>query len=80
MTIFPEVFMNARAEVDAVIGRERLPTSADRPRLPYLNALHLELLRWSPVGPVNFPHELIEDDYYDGYFIPAGSIVIANLW
>ena len=26
------------------------------------------------------PHRLTEDDVYDGYFIPAGSIVFANSW
>ncbi len=27
-----------------------------------------------------FPHRLTCDDAHDGYFLPAGSIVIANVW
>ncbi|KAI0033059.1 cytochrome P450 [Vararia minispora EC-137] len=26
------------------------------------------------------PHRLLEDDVYEGHFIPAGSIVIGNVW
>jgi len=30
--------------------------------------------------PVGVPHATSEDDVYEGYFIPKGSIVIANAW
>ena len=26
------------------------------------------------------PHRLIEDDVHDGYYLPKGTIVIANVW
>lgn len=26
------------------------------------------------------PHRLMQDDLYDGYLLPKGSIVIANIW
>ena len=26
------------------------------------------------------PHRSTQDDYYEGYFVPKGSIVIANAW
>ena len=38
------VQVRAQAELDAVVGPDRLPTMADRPRLPYVNALALEVL------------------------------------
>ena len=80
MTMFPHVFRKAQAEIDAVIGRDRLPTLADRPRLPYINAVQRETLRWNPVGPLGIPHATLEDNVYNGYLIPKGSVVIANLW
>ena len=31
-------------------------------------------------GPPGVPHRLTVDDVYEGYFLPAGSIVIGNAW
>jgi hypothetical protein len=31
-------------------------------------------------GPPAVPHRLTVDDMYEGYFLPAGSIVIGNTW
>ena len=51
LVLFPQVQKRARAELDAVIGRDRLPTFDDRPRLPYIEALCKELIRWNMVTP-----------------------------
>ncbi|RDX53248.1 cytochrome P450 [Lentinus brumalis] len=80
MSCFPEVQRKAQAELDAVIGADRMPTIADRERLPYLNAVVLELIRWLPVTPMGFPHQLTEDDVHAGYFIPKGTLVMVNIW
>jgi cytochrome P450 len=80
MTLFPEAQQKAQEELDAIIGHGRLPNMADRPSLPYLNALYLEVLRWSPVVPLGLPHRLTDDDVYNGVLIPKGSIIIANVW
>lgn len=48
--IYPEILKKAQAEVDAVIGQDRLPTFEDRDALPYVNAICVELLRWQVVG------------------------------
>jgi cytochrome P450 len=52
MTIHPEIFKKAQAEVDAIVGIERLPTMEDRDQLPYVNAICKELLRWHVVVPM----------------------------
>ncbi|KAF8655018.1 hypothetical protein AX16_003288 [Volvariella volvacea WC 439] len=80
MALFPEVQKKAQAEIDAVIGNERLPSLEDRGQLPYLDALSLEVMRWFIVAPTGVPHRVMEDNVYDGYFIPKGSLVIANIW
>jgi len=51
MTLFPEAQAKARAEIDAVIGSDRLPSFADRDSLPYVEALVKEVLRWNAVAP-----------------------------
>ncbi|KAF8971248.1 cytochrome P450 [Flammula alnicola] len=80
MVLHPEIQKRAQAEIDAVIGPERLPTMADSNQLPYMNAVLRELLRWQPISPIALPHRLTQDDVYNGYFIPAGTVVIANSW
>jgi cytochrome P450 len=52
LVLFPQVQRRAQAELDAVIGRDRLPTLDDKPRLPYIEALCKELVRWNMVTPI----------------------------
>jgi len=77
---YPETQARAQAELDAVVGRTRLPTFADYTHLPYIRAMVKEALRWRPVDPVGLPHRSIEDDWYEGMFIPKGTVCIANVW
>ena len=50
--LFPRVQSRAQAELDAVVGRDRLPTFDDKPRLPYIEALCKELMRWNMSTPI----------------------------
>ncbi|KAF9260384.1 cytochrome P450 [Marasmius fiardii PR-910] len=76
----PDVQRKAQAEIDAVIGSDRLPGFSDRDRLPYVNAVVTEALRWHSVAPTGVPHRATEDGVIAGYYIPKGSLIIANLW
>ncbi|KZV73582.1 cytochrome P450 [Peniophora sp. CONT] len=80
MTLFPEAQRKAQAEIDTVVGRDRLPTLADRPNLPYVDAIVSEMMRWAPVVPMAIPHKLVQDDNYGGYTLPKGALVIPNVW
>ncbi|KAG6376579.1 cytochrome P450 [Boletus reticuloceps] len=80
MVKHPLVLKRAQAEIDAVVGQNRLPVFEDRPSLPYCNAVFTESLRWGVPVPLSLPHRLTEDDIYDGAFIPKGSLVFANIW
>ncbi|KAK0452912.1 cytochrome P450 [Desarmillaria tabescens] len=80
MSLYPDMQRKAQEEVLRVVGNSRLPTFSDRPLLPYVNALINEVHRMNPVGPTALPHRSTKDDHYNGYFIPAGSIVIPNSW
>lgn len=99
MVLHPEVQKKAQAEIDQVVGRDRLPVYSDRSRLPYVDAVMKEVLRWHPPVPMSkkvlftlkkftthittrclVPRHSIQDDVYEGYFIPAGSSFIINVW
>ncbi|EEB94799.1 hypothetical protein MPER_06331, partial [Moniliophthora perniciosa FA553] len=70
----------AQEEIDAVVGKGRLPNLGDRGRLPYVDAVYQEVMRWYPAVPMGVPHMTTEPDEYNGYFIPQGAMVFANIW
>jgi len=80
MALYPEVQKKAQAEIDAVVGPDRLPDFHDRPSLPYINAMLKELTRWNLVVPLGVPHMSTDDDEYNGFFIPKGTFVMGNAW
>ncbi|TFK45362.1 cytochrome P450 [Heliocybe sulcata] len=79
MTIHPDEQKKAQAELDAVVGSGQAPCLADRERLPYVQALYLETLRFYTFGPTGLPHLALEDDVHEEYFIPKGSIIMTNV-
>ncbi|KAF4344078.1 cytochrome P450 monooxygenase [Fusarium beomiforme] len=70
----------AQALLDEVVGRDRMPTFEDRPKLAYIDAIVNETLRWRPVVVGGVPHFVREEDTYMGYRIPANSIVLGNAY
>lgn len=74
----PEVVNKAQAELDSVIGPERLPSFSDKDSCPYINAFISELLRRHPISPFGVPHMVTQDDEYMGYRIPTDTIIVAN--
>ncbi|KAJ7195215.1 cytochrome P450 [Mycena pura] len=76
----PEAQKKAQAEIDAVVGTDRLPDWHDEPNLPYVAALMRESMRWMNVTPIAIPHYLAVEDEYKGYRLPAGSVVVPNVW
>ena len=80
MALNPEVQRKARAELDSIVGPDRLPTHEDGPSLPYINAIVKESLRWQNAVPLAVPHQTTEDTVYDGYFIPKRTILLPNSW
>ncbi|KAJ7146857.1 cytochrome P450 [Mycena epipterygia] len=76
----PEAQRKAQMEIDAVIGQGQLPDFNDEQSLPYVSAVVKEVLRWKPVTPIGVPHFLPVEDEYRGYRLPAGSIIIGNVW
>ncbi|KAF5361115.1 hypothetical protein D9758_009085 [Tetrapyrgos nigripes] len=80
MVLNPEVQERAAKELDEVVGRDRLPTFEDRSRLRYVECVVQETLRWHPVLPLGIPHKTVQADIYQGYHVPAKTVVIANAY
>jgi len=65
--LHPEVQTMAQKELDAATRGERLPTFEDRLKLPFVDAICKEVLRWKPVVPLSEslpndrPHKVYDD-------------------
>jgi cytochrome P450 len=88
----PEAVKKAHEELDRVVGTDRTPTFDDEDNLPYVRAIikvpysnqsipnMQETLRWRTVNKMGQNHFVIQDDWYEGYFIPKNTIIMMNLW
>ncbi|KAA1478266.1 cytochrome P450 [Dentipellis sp. KUC8613] len=79
MALHPDKQRIVQAELDAALGSD-MPKIADRERLPYLQALIKEVMRWHPALPLGIAHCTAKDDVYNGHFIPKGTVVFPNVW
>ncbi|KAG1830326.1 cytochrome P450 [Suillus variegatus] len=80
MVLYPDVQVRARAEIDQVVRHDKMPCLNDRASLPYIDAILREVMRWYPITPLGFARATLDDDVYDGHFIPKGTIVMVNQW
>ncbi|TKY68664.1 cytochrome P450 CYP82D47 [Spatholobus suberectus] len=76
----PHALKRAQEEVDHHVGRDRRVEARDIKNLVYLQAIVKETLRLYPPGPVLVPHEAREDCHIQGYYVPKGTRVFANVW
>ncbi|EED82392.1 predicted protein [Postia placenta Mad-698-R] len=80
LVLNPKVQLKAQEEIDNAVGKSRLPCFEDRPRLPYVECVLKEVLRWGTPVPLTPPHRLTKRDEYRGYTFPEGTNFIANMW
>ena len=71
MCTHPLAQQAAQAELDRVIGNDRLPTISDRAQLPYIEALIKEVLRWSPIAPMGELSMHCLWSYFNRFFLPG---------
>lgn len=89
LCVFQDVQRRAQAEIDSVCGdildpnNLRSPTwdDFDTKRLPYVQALAKEILRWRTVTVLGgIPHAPTIDQDYRGFLIPAKTQITCNVW
>ncbi|KAJ7489317.1 cytochrome P450, partial [Mycena latifolia] len=80
LATYPELQARARREMDAIVGGTRLPILADFPKLPFIEALIKECLRFRPQFPMGVPHLMTADTFYKDYLVPKGAVVVLNTY
>ena len=63
----PDVQERAQAEINTVVGADRLPNFDDRQNLPYIEAILMETLRMYAVAPLG---EYFDHDVYISSQVP----------
>lgn len=75
----PDVQAKVQAEMDAVVPRDRLPGLQDKDKLSYTEATFNEVERCISLTPLGMAHSTNADMEINGYHVPKGTILIANL-
>ncbi|KAG9225821.1 hypothetical protein CCMSSC00406_0008349 [Pleurotus cornucopiae] len=80
LACYPEYQSKAQAEMDLVVGDERLPTLEDFDDLPYVRAFTKEVQRFRPILPIVPAHVASQDVRYGDYVIPKDALILMNTW
>ncbi|XP_048828658.1 vitamin D 25-hydroxylase isoform X1 [Brienomyrus brachyistius] len=80
MTLYPSVQDKVQREIDMVVGNCRPPCLEDKLRMPYVEAVLHEVLRFCNVVPLGIFRATSENALVRGYTIPRGTTVITNLY
>ncbi|CAI9758512.1 unnamed protein product [Fraxinus pennsylvanica] len=76
----PEKLERVKAEIDRLVGNDRLIEESDLSNLHYLQAIISETFRLLPAAPLLVPHEASDNCKIGGYDIPRGTILLVNAW
>nr|AUT77170.1 cinnamate 4-hydroxylase [Fagopyrum tataricum] len=75
-----EIQSKLRDELDTILGKGVPVTEPDVQKLPYLQAVIKETLRFRMAIPLLVPHMNLYDAKLGGYDIPAESKILVNAW
>lgn len=73
------VLRKIQAELDTVVGRDRLVVESDLANLSYLRCVVRETFRMHPAGSFLIPHESIKPTAITGFHIPENLDVDENM-
>ena len=76
----PDAMRRVQAEVESVVGKERLVQESDIPSLPYLQAFVKEIFRMHPPVAMSIPRESTKEVEISGFTFPAGTRLMMNLF
>ena len=76
----PKIQEKVREELERVLGKGKAVSEPDVSRLPYLQAVVKETLRYHMAIPLLVPHMNLKQEKLGGYDIPAESKVLVNAW
>lgn len=76
----PQVQEKLYAQILDKVGTSRQVSLADQSELVYLEAVIMEILRFSSLTPFGLPHRNLETVEFHGYTIPQNTMIFANYY
>ncbi|XP_055336679.1 cytochrome P450 2B4-like [Paramacrobiotus metropolitanus] len=76
----PDVMRKMQKEIDDNVPRDRSIRMEDKGLLPYTEAAILEIQRCASLVPLGVFHQTLADTVIDGYNVPKGTLLAANLY
>ncbi|KAL7114984.1 hypothetical protein ACP275_04G155400 [Erythranthe tilingii] len=76
----PEILSKAKHEIKSVAGDNERLNESEILKLPYLQAVIKETLRYHPPGPLLIPRKSEYDTHVSGYYIPKDTQLLVNVW
>ncbi|XP_059926562.1 vitamin D 25-hydroxylase [Gadus macrocephalus] len=80
MALYPNIQERVHQEIDSVLVNGRAPSLEDKQRMPYVEAVLHEVLRFCNIVPLGIFRATSQDANVNGYTIPKGTMVITNLY
>jgi cytochrome P450 len=76
----PEIQDRFQREIDEMIPGDRLPSLDDKPRLPYTEAVILEVMRRHIIGNIFIRQTSVKATKVLDYDVPKGCLVVGNAY
>nr|QST15081.1 CYP370C12 protein [Diaphanosoma celebensis] len=80
MASYPEIQRKCQTEIDSVVPAREMPSLEHRSRMPYLEAVLMEIQRFSSLAPFGLMHVALQDAKLREYDIPKGTVLMGNLY
>ncbi|XP_064113184.1 cytochrome P450 2L1-like isoform X1 [Macrobrachium nipponense] len=74
----PEIQTKMQKEIDEVVPRDTLPSLQDKDRLPYTEAVILEVMRYASFIPIGIMHATTEEIQVGKYRLPKNTAIFAS--
>ncbi|KAI5101636.1 vitamin D 25-hydroxylase [Silurus meridionalis] len=79
LALYPSIQDKVHKEIDSILNG-KLPAMEDKQKMPYVDAVLHEILRFCNIVPLGIFRATSQDAVVRGYTIPKGTMVITNLY
>ncbi|XP_022921198.2 probable cytochrome P450 305a1 [Onthophagus taurus] len=76
--LHPAIQKKIQTEIDNVFEEDHVITYSDRMKVPYVEAVIMEVKRFCHVTPITGPRRTLRDTVLDNYFIPKDTTVLIS--